>query len=91
MLYTSTKLSSLEIKERLNLSWTEYYNAVNALNKADLIQILEDFDENSLKRQFIVIEDKGRDEYDALISLIDQFVQLAKEFMPNQLDDKLYP
>lgn len=91
LLFTDTILSSIEIKMRLELSSSEFYNSIRPLEKQNLIRVYDDFDENGYTRQFVILEEKGNQEYRQFIKLIDKFVDEAKEFIPDYDGTDLYP
>ena len=91
LVYSNTKISSVKIKENLELSWSDYYNAIPSLQKLDLVKIAEDFDDKGSKRQFLVITEQGKVEYVRLIKIINKFIERAKEIIPGFDSDILYP
>ncbi|MHA2249381.1 MAG: hypothetical protein ACXAD7_03415 [Candidatus Kariarchaeaceae archaeon] len=91
ILYTSPKLSSIEIKERLGLSWAYYHNSIRSLVKLNLIRVFDDFDEEGSTRQSVVLEEKGKQEYTSFIKLVGKYVDSAKDFIPDYDGDELYP
>lgn len=91
LLYTNAKLTSIEIKERLDLSWSDYYNSIRSLEKLGLINVFDDFDEDGSTRQFVMMDQKGKQEYTTFIKLVGQYVDFAKEFIPDYDGTDLYP
>lgn len=91
ILNIENKIKSSELKSRLDLSWTEFYNASRSLEKIGLIRTFEDFDDNGLKKQFVVITDNGKQQFVEFVSLISKYVDIAKEFIPGGSQGPLYP
>lgn len=91
LLYTSPRLTSIEIKERLDLSWSDYYNSIRSLEKINLIKVFDDFDEEGSTKQFVILEEKGKNEYTEFIKIVGKYVDFAKEFIPDYDGTDLYP
>ncbi|MHA2253558.1 MAG: transcriptional regulator, partial [Candidatus Kariarchaeaceae archaeon] len=73
LLYENTELTSTEIKETLQISWSHYSNHVKALKKQDYIHIRQEFRDESVK-QILTLRPKGHEKYSALIDLLQQFL-----------------
>ncbi|MCE7733333.1 MAG: helix-turn-helix transcriptional regulator [Candidatus Heimdallarchaeota archaeon] len=91
LLYTNPKLTSIEIKERLDLSWSDYYNSIRSLEKLKLIKVFDDFDIEGSTKQFVILEEKGKVEYTEFVKVIGKYVDFAKEFIPDYDGTDLYP
>ena len=91
MLYNHSRLSSLEIKETLSLSWSDYNNVVNALKKRGYVTVNDDF-EDSVVRRFVFLEEAGRLDFQALEHLLRQFLDNAPIVADDDHDSSLmYP
>ncbi|MHA2168826.1 MAG: transcriptional regulator [Candidatus Kariarchaeaceae archaeon] len=73
LLYENVELSSIEIKEWLQLSWGNYSTHVKALKKKGYIHVKEAFHDATVK-QIITLEQKGMDEFTALTNLLELFL-----------------
>lgn len=91
LLHISSKSSSIEIRNRLDLSMSDYYNSVRSLEKLNFVKVFDDFDENGLTKQFVIMEENGKRVYTKFIKLVGKYVDLAKDFIPDFDDDTLYP
>lgn len=91
VLHTTSKISSIEIRNRLDLSMSDYYNSVRMLEKLDLVKVFDDFDEDGLTKQFLIMVEEGKRVYGKFIKLVGKYVNLAKDFIPDFDDDMLYP
>jgi hypothetical protein len=74
LLFTYDRLSSIEIKSTLQISWSEYQTHIRALQTKLLIKVSDDFDNGSLK-QFVYLEPQGRTEYQNLLFMLEEFVK----------------
>ena len=91
LLYDNYKMSSIDIKEALKLSWADYSNFIKSLKKKEYVSIKEEFDEDS-KRQFVYLEEAGRRDYENLVNLLNKFLDKSSEIYPiDSTDDELYP
>lgn len=84
------RLSSLEIKEKLNLSWGEYSNTITSLKKKGYISYSDDFDENSVRR-FIHLEEPGRQDFEKLTKLLADFLFYSTDIIDDVDYDNTYP
>jgi DNA-binding MarR family transcriptional regulator len=91
ILYTNPKIASIEIRDKLNLSWSDYYNAIRHLEKRNLIRVFDDFDSDGSTRQFVVMEEEGAKEYEAFVEVIGTFVNIAQDYIPDYDGTDLYP
>ena len=73
LLYKNVELSSVEIKEGLNISWNEYTNHSLSLKKSGYVRIEDGFIDGSI-RQFLFIEPKGIEEFKGLIEYLHSFI-----------------
>lgn len=91
LLYKNFSLTSIEIRNRLKISWGEYNNHVSSLEKNKFISIHTEFlDAN--QRQVVYLEELGRKEYDQLVELLDDFLSNAKhDFENTKHQSSLYP
>lgn len=76
LLYEKVELSSIEIRDMLQIPWGNYSTHVRALKKHDIIQIKEEFVDSSVK-QILTLSPKGIEEYKALIDILKQFLDQA--------------
>lgn len=91
LLFTNPKISSIEVRNRLGLSMSEYYNTIRSLEKRKFIQVFDDFGEDGSTRQFVMLEDTGRDIYSNFIKLIGRYTDKIKDFIPDYDGTDLYP
>jgi DNA-binding MarR family transcriptional regulator len=91
LLHSNPKITSIEVRTRLGLSKHEYYNSLKALEKQKLIRIFDDFDLDGSTKQFVILEEKGREMYVKFIKLVDKYVNEAKDFIPDFDGADLYP
>jgi hypothetical protein len=79
-------MTSVELKEYLNLTWSEYRNQMNVLKKLRYVYITEKFVENSVK-QVISVESHGMAEFDKLSKILVEFLSSPEyEEFSKQLD-----
>lgn len=91
LVYVDNKISSVEVKDKLEISWSDHHRSINSLSKLNFINVIEDFDQEGSKRQFLVITEHGKLEYVRLIKIISKFIDRASELIPNFDSDLLYP
>ncbi|MHA2252225.1 MAG: winged helix-turn-helix domain-containing protein [Candidatus Kariarchaeaceae archaeon] len=91
LLYINSRLTSIEIKERLDLSWSDFYNSVRRLEKLKLIRVFDDFDEDGSTRQFVILEEEGKQQYGGFINLVGKIVDDVKDLIPDYDGTDLYP
>jgi DNA-binding MarR family transcriptional regulator len=91
ILFTNPKISSTELRHRLDLSMSDYYNSVKPLEKLNLIRLYDDFDEDGSSKQFVLIEERGKGEFAKFIKLVSKYVEQTKDFIPDYDGTDLYP
>ncbi|MHA2031057.1 MAG: transcriptional regulator [Candidatus Kariarchaeaceae archaeon] len=89
LLYKNFSLTSIEIKNELSISWGDYANHINSLEKRKFVSIQTEFRE-AVPRQIVYLEELGRQEYEALIELLEKFLETAKHEFESS-DQQLYP
>lgn len=99
LLYENLELSSVDIKDILNISWNDYTTHTTALKKKGYINVTDRFIEGN-KRQILTLEPKGIQEYKVLLDLLHLFldnstdlnayIQTAQQRL-EQSDPDLYP
>ena len=70
---------------------SEYYSSIRPLEKHKLIQVFDDFSEEGLTRQFVIMEEKGKMMYAKFIKLIGKYTDFVKDFIPDYDGTDLYP
>ena len=93
MLYVYEKLTSVQIKTSLEISWSDYHTNIRALQSKSYVSVKEEFDEEQL-RQFVYIEKNGRQDYQSLVKLLQQFSNDPLSLDITQIkdgDEDLYP
>ncbi|MHA2252042.1 MAG: transcriptional regulator [Candidatus Kariarchaeaceae archaeon] len=78
LLYENSELSSIEIKEILQITWGSYSTHTKALKKKEYILVREEFVDGSVK-QILNLSPKGIDQYNSLTDLLQQFLRNADE------------
>lgn len=88
LLFETIELTSIELKNSLDLSWGDYSSHIKALKKKKFIYIREEFRDVSVK-QVITLTDLGYKSYENLKSILCEFLSNSPE---NYLDyvDKHY-
>lgn len=90
-LYKNFSMISTDIKEVIDVSWSEYTSHINALEKNGLVSANTEFHENGLKVNIVYLEEQGRMEYENLITLLQTFLKGAKIDFFEEETDALYP
>ncbi|MCE7734644.1 MAG: hypothetical protein GPJ54_07200 [Candidatus Heimdallarchaeota archaeon] len=85
LLFETIELTSIEMKNSLDLSWGDYSSHIKALVKQDYIYIREEFREGSVK-QVLTLTDLGHKSYDELKSILFDFLSNSPESYLNYVD-----
>lgn len=83
------ELSSQEIKQTLDLSWSDFSVNINALKKKEYVTVRDDFDDTGRKRQYVTLAKRGEEEYKQLKKLLEQFLTSTANIVID--DSDLYP
>lgn len=73
LLYESIELTSIELRDILEVKWNEYYAHLKILKKNKLVRVEDKF-KDGLKRQILSLEPKGAEEYRTLTDLLHVFL-----------------
>lgn len=79
ILFESLEMTSVEIRDILDIKWNEYYSHINALKKFKLIKVEEKFKDGYL-RQVVSLEPKGIEEFKTLTDLLNLFLDSATNY-----------
>ncbi|MHA2031444.1 MAG: transcriptional regulator [Candidatus Kariarchaeaceae archaeon] len=92
LLYDNYNLSSVQIKNNLNLSWSDYSHNILALEEREYV-IVQTMFQYGTKRTMVYLGDKGKEYYENLIELLHEFLQKQDEDYITSLseDSDLYP
>lgn len=73
LLYENLEMTSIEIKDILEIQWSEYFGHLKILKKNELVRVEEKFKDGHI-RQVLSLEPKGVTEYKTLIDLLHIFL-----------------
>lgn len=91
LLYKNFSLTSVEIKNELSISWGDYANHINSLEKRYFVSIQTEF-RDAAQCQVVYLEELGRREYATLIDLLQGFLENAKhDFESDKQQSSLFP
>ena len=95
MLSVHDNLTSVQIKNSLEISWDEYYTNIKALESKSYITLDDNFDKE-IRRQYVHLEKEGRQDYINLMTFLQDFTDDPLSLDVHQIqeytDDKdLYP
>ncbi|MCE7735681.1 MAG: hypothetical protein GPJ54_12435 [Candidatus Heimdallarchaeota archaeon] len=90
-LYKNFTLTSVEIKNEVDMSWGEYASHINSLEKHGFISLHNDF-QDGMRVSIVYLEEAGRVEYEALVQLLKNFLEDAThDFFDSKTSNDLYP
>ena len=98
LLFDNMQLTSVELRDELDLTWNEYYTHTSALFKKGYIKITDQFISGK-KRQIMILEPYGAEQFNKLTELLHVFLDNTKDYKEymelasDKLidDEKLYP
>ncbi|OLS27176.1 MAG: hypothetical protein HeimC2_12860 [Candidatus Heimdallarchaeota archaeon LC_2] len=95
MLSVHDNLTSIQIKNSLEISWDEYYTNIKALESKSYITVDDNFDKE-MRRQFVYLQKEGRQDYINLMTLLQDFADDPLSLDVNQIhentdEEDLYP
>ena len=79
VLFENIRLSSVELKEILEVSWNEYRNNITALQKKRYVDIVEGF-EDAKVTQFVSLTQLGIESYKILTDLLHLFLDNTPDY-----------
>ena len=90
-------MRSVDIKNALDISWSEYSTHVKSLEQNEYIEVQNEFSENGNVVQVVYALEFGRKQFDLLFGLLQQFVAKSSPYeyllyaQANLKDKTLYP
>lgn len=92
LLYDNFHLTSIQIKENLNLTWSDYSHNILALEEKGYVSTEVSF-QRGLKRNLVYLEERGRLKYESLIELLHEFLQTTNDQYLSKFskDSRMYP
>jgi DNA-binding MarR family transcriptional regulator len=98
LLHGEYSLTSVQLVKLLNIPWANYSTHVKSLEKSGYVELKDDFDENGLVRQVVVLTDIGKKEYEELYEILQEFMEkktpleyILNADTDNYMKDDLYP
>jgi DNA-binding MarR family transcriptional regulator len=90
-LYKNFNLTSVELKNQVDMSWGEYGSHINALESRGFISLHNDF-QDGIRVSLVMLEEVGRVEYEALVQLLKGFLEDATyDYFDEKPTEDLYP
>lgn len=98
LLHSEYSLASVEIKNILNIPWGDFGSHTKSLEKYGYIEIKDQFTENGSVRQVLFLTIEGKNEFEQLLPLLQDFITdktplqyLLSSDVQSYMKDDLYP
>lgn len=80
LLYNEYQIPSTDIKKALGISWGDFANHSKSLREKGYIEVKDVFNESGIKFQMVYLHEHGREEFEILLGLLQQFLEKGSPF-----------